>query len=144
MREVASGLRIGHALEARNLSAVLDAGIEAIVDLALEERPISPTRDLVYCRIPILDGAGNTPVRILLAIDTICRLVRSETQTLVACSAGMSRSPAIVAAALSRLNETAFEDEISRLAGAGPCDVSPILLADIVAALETINRDEES
>ena len=135
MREIAFRLWIGHALEARDLSAVLNAGIEAIVDLALEERPISPTRDLVYCRIPILDGAGNPPDRILLAIDTICGLVNSDTQTLVACSAGMSRSPAIVAAALSRLNQTTLEDEIRRIAEAGPCDVSPMLLSDIVTVL---------
>ena len=136
MREVVHKLWIGNALEARNLSMVLDAGIEAIVDLAIEEPPISATRELVCCRIPISDGAGNPPARIRLAVETICHLVSSDTPTLVACSAGMSRSPAMVAAALSRLNGIIIDDALNRIADLGPCDVSPALLSDIISALE--------
>jgi protein-tyrosine phosphatase len=106
MREIAAQLWIGNALEARNLSTVLNAGIEAIVDLAIEEPPISATRELVCCRIPILDGAGNPPARIRLAVETICRLVSSEVPTLVVCSAGMSRST-------SRLNSISSATETS-------------------------------
>jgi len=136
MREVASKLWVGNALEARNVSAVLDAGIEAIVDLAMEEPPISATRELVCCRIPLWDGAGNPSTRIHLAIETICRLVSSESPTLVACSAGMSRTPAIVAAALSRLSGITIAEALAQVTVGGPCDVSPALLSDIVATLE--------
>lgn len=136
MREVAPKLWIGNALEARNLSAILDAGIEAIVDLAIEEPPISATRELVCCRIPISDGQGNPSARIQLAIETVCGLASSEMTTLVACSAGMSRSPVVVAAALARRNGMTFDEALTQIADVGPCDVSPALLAEVIAVLE--------
>jgi hypothetical protein len=48
MRRVADlPLWIGTAWDARDIRGVLDAGIEAVVDLAAEEPPAQPTRDLV-------------------------------------------------------------------------------------------------
>lgn len=59
MREVIPDLLwIGNAFDARDLKSVLDRGIEAMVDLAIEEPPVSPTRELVYCRLPLVDGQG--------------------------------------------------------------------------------------
>lgn len=62
MREViVNRLWIGNALDARDVSGVLRLGIEAVVDLAIEEPPIQYPRDLVYCRFPLVDGAENSP-----------------------------------------------------------------------------------
>lgn len=58
------------------------------------------TRDIVYCRFPIVDGAGTRVQLLVTAIETVTRLIRLQVPTLVGCGAGMSRSPAIVAAAL--------------------------------------------
>ncbi len=135
MREVTPRLWTGNALKARDIPAILDAGVEAIVDLAIEEPPISATRELICCRIPLYDGVGNSPARIELAVETICKLIGSETPTLVACSAGMSRSPAIAAAGLSRMQGLSFAEAITRIAGLGACDVSPALLVDIVSVV---------
>jgi len=135
MREVTPKLWIGNALEARDLRGLLGIGIEALVDLAMEEPPLSPTRELIYQRIPLFDGQGNPPTRIRLAISSVVELVASATPTLVACSAGMSRSPSIVAAALSRVNTITLDDALQQ-ATAGPSDVSPALLADVAAVLE--------
>lgn len=88
---VGKSLWIGNALEGRNLRAVLDLEIAAIVDLALEEPAASVSRELVYCRIPLLDGAGNSPHRLQLAVETVAALLRSRTPTLVCCSAGHCR-----------------------------------------------------
>lgn len=143
MREVTPKLWTGNALKARNIRAILDAGIEAIVDLAIEEPPISATRELICCRIPLSDGAGNSNARIALAVETICKLIESGTPTLVACSAGMSRSPAIAAAALSRLQGVGFAETLTRIAEAGTSDVSPALLADIVSAVGK-NRNKKT
>jgi len=134
MREVAKKLWIGNALEARDLTAILNVGIEAIVDLAIEEIPISATRELICCRIPISDGGGNPSSRIQLAVKTIVDLVSSQVPTLVACSAGMSRSPAIVAATLSQLNGVSLAEALKQVTQTGPCDVSPALLAEIAAS----------
>jgi protein-tyrosine phosphatase len=131
-----SGLWIGNAFEARYLAVVLDAEFEAIVDLALEEPPIATTRDFVYCRIPLFDGAGNTLARIQLAIATVSRLVSSDVPTLVACSAGMSRSPVIVAASMAHMKTTSFEEALSQISQIGPCDVSPALLSDVATVLK--------
>lgn len=52
-------LFIGHAGDIRDLGVLHAAGIEIIVDLAAEEPPAVLSRDLVYCRFPLLDGGDN-------------------------------------------------------------------------------------
>ena len=52
-------LWLGNAADAGDPRLVHELGISAIVDLALEERPSPPARDVVYCRFPLVDGAGN-------------------------------------------------------------------------------------
>ena len=60
MREVIpTKLWIGNALDARDIRSVLDCGIAVIIDLAIEEPPVQFPRDIVYCRFPLIDGAGN-------------------------------------------------------------------------------------
>src|SRR5207244_524756 len=82
-------LWLGHVGDARDLRAVLSAGILAVVDLALNEPPVRITRELVYCRFPLLDGMGNPPWLVRAAVDTVARLLRAGTPTLVYCSGGM-------------------------------------------------------
>lgn len=53
-----------------------------------------------YHRIPLADGAGNSRRRLQLAIQITHSLLITKTSCLVACSAGLSRSPVIAAAAL--------------------------------------------
>ena len=53
-------LWVGHAGEARRSHEVLAAGIIAVVDLALEEPSAKLIRELIYCRLPIYDGPGNS------------------------------------------------------------------------------------
>jgi hypothetical protein len=44
MRQVGNyPLWVGTARDARDIKGVLDAGIEAVVDLAVEEAPVHPT-----------------------------------------------------------------------------------------------------
>ena len=88
--------------------------------------------------------SANSLGRIELAVTTICNLIQSETPTLVSCSAGMSRSPAFVAAALSRLSGISIDDALVRISETGPCDVAPVLLAEISQHVEKINGDDQS
>jgi len=137
MREVIPQLLwIGNARDARDVKGVLDLGISAIIDLALEEPPISFPREIVYCRLPLIDGDENNQPIIETAIETVARFIQADLPTLVACSAGMSRSPAIVAGALSKINATPFKEAIQQIAAIGPCDVSPGLWNQIEAVLE--------
>ena len=127
----------GNARDARDLRAIHVAGIEAIVDLAAEEPPAQPTRDLVYLRFPLLDGGDNPRSRLRLAMWAIEQLVGDRVPTLVACSAGMSRSPALVAVVLSQFKGTRPEDELAALR---PVDVSHGLWQTLQPAYYSYDR----
>lgn len=129
-------LWVGHAGDGRNFQEIFDKRIRAIVQLALEEPPIQSPRDLILCRIPLIDGTGNNPVLLNLAIDTVAALQRSRVSTLVCCGGGMSRSPAIAAAALSAVEQMPLEECLRFVAESHPADVSPGLWAEVRNALE--------
>ena len=60
MRQLAPySLWLGSVVDAWDLAALHRAELQAIVDLASNEAPIKLTRDLTYCRFPIVDGIGN-------------------------------------------------------------------------------------
>jgi protein-tyrosine phosphatase len=54
--------------------------------------------------------------------------------TLVACGGGLSRAPAIAAAALVQLGRPTLQDALLYLAQFGRCDVTAGLLQDIIRA----------
>jgi hypothetical protein len=135
MREVIPSLLwIGNAREARDVKAVLGCGICAVVDLAIEEPAALYPRDVVYCRFPLVDGAGNSLVVGRAAIDTTTHFIRGQVPTLIACGGGMSRSPAIAAAALARFERVSPQESLERVAGSGPHDVSTAFWADVLEA----------
>lgn len=139
MHEIVAGrLWISSSHEARNLRVVLDLGIEAIVDLAMQELPLTVTRELIYLRIPILDGDGNDIRRLTCAVESVAKLVRGNIPTLVCCSAGLSRSPAIVAAALFIVQNRPPADILQELVAQMPHDVSPVLWQDVILAADSI------
>src|SRR5258708_1657799 len=84
-------------------------GLEAVVRRAGEDPPLQPPRELIYCRFPLLDGSGNRGELLSVAVRTVGTLLERKLPTLVCCGAGMSRSPAIAAAALAFLNEESPE-----------------------------------
>ena len=94
-------LWLGNALEAREPKQLFDRGIRAVVDVALEETPATLPRSLVYCRFPLNDGGGNDKALLLQTVQTIADLLCRSVPTLIACSAGMSRSPTLAAFALA-------------------------------------------
>ncbi|QDT66926.1 dual specificity protein phosphatase family protein [Calycomorphotria hydatis] len=131
MREITSTLWIGNALEARDLKLIHDLEFKTVVDLAINEPPLSPTRELVYLRLPLNDGAGNSPALLKFTILSIVELLKSGTKTLVACSAGISRSPAVVAAALSIHQKLDYQEALTRIATNAPSDCSASLVTGI-------------
>ena len=52
-------LYVGNAMDARDLRAIYDNQIRAVVDLAINEPPAQLGRDIIYCRFPLNDGDGN-------------------------------------------------------------------------------------
>lgn len=132
MREIIPQvLWTGNAREARDVSAVLRLGIVAVVDLAIEEGPIAFPRDIAYCRSPLVDGSGNPRALLKAAVETTTTFIQEKMPTLVTCSGGMSRSPAIVAAALARKERADLHKTLDWVAGSGPRDVSASFWADV-------------
>jgi len=141
MREVIpERLWIGNALDARDVTGVLGLGVTAVIDLAIEEPPIQFPRDIAYCRFPLIDGSGNQPAILRAAIETTATFIKSGTPTLVACGAGMSRSPAIVAAAKAMGEKMLLVDALEKLTEGQPHDVSPSLLAEISEVMTAIGQ----
>jgi len=117
-------LWIGNAGDCRAISRILGNDIRAIVQLAAEEQPAVFPRELISCRFPLLDGTGNDADLIDLAARCVANLVERGVATLVCCGAGMSRSPAIVAAALSRINRSDLGKSLEAVIKVHPADVS--------------------
>jgi hypothetical protein len=134
-----SSLWLGTARDARDISAVLAAGIEAVVDLAKMCEPVRPTRELIYLRFPLVDGSGNPPWLICAAVHAVEGLARLRVPTLVACDGGMSRSVAVAAAALWFGTTKDSPDEVlRRVAAGGPADVHPLLWVDVKRFVFTV------
>ena len=139
MREIIPGLVwIGNARDARDVAGVLANEIDAVVHLAIEEPPCLFPRDIIYCRFPLLDGEGNSSSILRTAVQTVSMLITAKVPTLVACSGGMSRSPAVVAAALSLSSDETADEWLGRITAAGPHDVAPALWNEIRACIETV------
>ncbi len=137
MRElVPQRLWIGNAGDARNPAAVLDAGVASLVNLAAEELPPDFPRDILYCHFPLVDGPGNPPAAMRIAVATITALLREEIPALVYCGAGMSRSVAVAAAAIGCWRGDSLEDTLKTVSDEVPHDVSPVFWHDLRTVIE--------
>ena len=137
VREIKLGLLwIGNAQDCCEYSTLFGHGIRAIVQLAYEEPPIAPPRELLYLRFPLQDSAGNERVILQAAIHALAQIIRGSVPTLVCCGVGMNRSPAIAAAALSLTDGIGLQDALALIAKCGPMDISPQLWHDISQAVK--------
>lgn len=125
------GLWLGHAGHGRDVKSALDKGIKVVVQLALEEAVPPLPRDLAYYRIPLVDGAENDPVMLRMAVHTVATLLKREIPTLVVCSAGMSRGPAVAAMAIAALESKRSAHCLEHVLEQHGGDVSPGLWADL-------------
>jgi hypothetical protein len=131
-------LWVGHSGEEQDFRALFDAGIRALVSLAMEEQPGTPPRELIYCRFPLLDGPGNDLALLALAIRTVAALERAQVPTLVTCGGGVSRAPVIAAAALALTLGLPPAECLQQVVKFHACDVSPALWDDVTALLPTL------
>ncbi len=131
-------LWFGNVNDVRDLRQLFGAGIAAVVDVALDEVPPPLPHELVYCRIPLVDGAGNGDTVLRLAIHGILALLNAQLPTLICCSNGLSRSPALAAAALAVRSGIAPDDSLRRIAEVHHLDVTPGLWQEVKAATEAL------
>lgn len=130
-------LWLGHSGDGREFRQLFDAGIKALVDLAAEEPPSQPPRELIYCRFPLLDGAGNDMTLLSLAVNTVANLLERQLPTLVCCDYGMSRGPALAAVALALVYQETPEDCLQRVVAQHRSDVSPALWDELKGFLDS-------
>ena len=136
-------LWLGHVGDVRDWRAVFDAGIQAIVDLAGNEAPAVPPRELIYHRFPLVDGAGNPDWLLKLACRTVADLLRAGVPMLVYCSAGMSRSPAVTAGAIAIATKQSLDGALATIRQAGEVDVSPGLLTSVCNCVMVLDQPAE-
>ena len=135
MRQVIPKLLwIGNVRDMADMAAIHDAEIDAVFDLALNEKPLQPPRELIYCRFPLNDGGGNSPQRLRAAVDAVESFIAKQIPALVGCSVGMSRSLAVTAAALALNRGTSFDDTLVEMVVDQPHDVSPLLWSEVCKA----------
>jgi hypothetical protein len=82
-----------------------------------------------------MDGSGNQRWLLVAAIRAVAGLVQTRVPTLVACSAGLSRSPSLAAAGIALATGVSPTDALRFVIRAGPADLSPGLWADVLATL---------
>ncbi len=133
-------LWLGHAGDLAGVRSILDAGICAVVDLALNEPAPHLPRDMIYCRFPLVDGTGNEPWILLSAIRMTAAFLKLGVPMLVCCSAGLSRGPAIVAAALSVVTHKAPEDCLRQVSKSVSHDVSPGFWNEVVGVCHSLHE----
>lgn len=126
-----SPLWIGTARDARDLHALSRHEIAAVIDLAMEEPPATLPRETTYCRLPLLDGAGNSPAALRRTAELVRSFLDEQTPFLVACSGGMSRAPAMAAAGWALARGMPLAEALQVVCAGGPCDIHPGLLADL-------------
>jgi len=72
--------------------------------------------------------------------QTVATLLKSQVPTLVYCGAGMSRSPAVVAAALSIVQGGTPEEKLKEAVAGHPHDVSPHLWETVVEVCKALEE----
>ncbi len=139
MREVTEFLLIGNVLDARNPKLLCAAEIEAVVDLAADEPPaFRMPRDMIYVRIPLVDGGANSAESLFVVVSTIASLLSAEIRTIVCCAAGLSRSPAVAAAALALATNQKLEAALLQVNPSGSCQVNSDVIESILEVFEQL------
>jgi protein-tyrosine phosphatase len=136
-------LWVGHAGDGRNYEQLFAIGIEAVVQVAIEEEPLVVPRELVYLRFPVVDGGGNRTQVLRSAVTAVSTLIVDQIPTLVCCGAGMSRSPAIAAAGLAFAYRISPESCLNEVARYRRGDVSAGFWSEILEILTLLSSDFE-
>lgn len=122
LTEVQNNVFVSAKKPATNLSVLKTHEIETIINLGARcpcdpYNDIDIQRDLDYIHIPIVDGK-NELHKVERAVRIVENELTSDRRILVHCSAGVSRSPSILAASMADSPEE-YEEHLSRFQSAG-------------------------
>ncbi|MCA9214577.1 MAG: dual specificity protein phosphatase family protein [Planctomycetales bacterium] len=135
-----NSLWLGNAMDIRDSRRLFDLGIEAVVDVAAEEPPAQLPRQMIYCRFPLNDGTGNNPFVLRQTVQTIVDCLVHEKKTVVACSAGMSRSPTVSAFAIGVFMDRNPEEIVAEIAMNRSLEINRLLWSDVATISQKVVR----
>jgi predicted protein tyrosine phosphatase len=116
MDEIASGLFVGTSADAGDQSQLAEHDITTVVSLTHSEPDGGFPASLTVHRRPMMDGPQNDHETFTTAVRDVLSEREVDERVLVHCSAGASRSPAVVATALALSTELTLEGAFQRLA----------------------------
>ena len=144
MRQVAGrALWLGNPGDTRDPKTILEAGIEAVIELADNEPLAILPRELIRCRFPLSDGGENPAWLLRLASESVAAFLRAKVPVLVCCSGGMNRSVCVAAVGVAMADGRPLREALLGIVQSGPADVSPLLLAQLQQALVVLQSDSE-
>ncbi|SDK14143.1 Dual specificity phosphatase, catalytic domain [Halovenus aranensis] len=118
MDEVADGLFVGTVEDAGDEALIREHNIAIIVSLTHSDPDGRFPSDLIVKNVPVMDGPRNDQQKFERAVTHVLSGLKTGDNTLVHCSAGPSRSPAVAATALALYEhvelEAAFEQVAKR------------------------------
>ncbi|APZ91907.1 protein-tyrosine phosphatase family protein [Fuerstiella marisgermanici] len=123
---------LGNSADLRDSRRMLGEGIDAIIDLAIEE-PFPPLPRLInYCRFVVSDDGENDPAILQAAIAATAMFVQGGHRTGICCNAGLSRSLCVAAAVMSYVSAMSPNEALEAVSRIKPTDVNPALWRQIV------------
>ena len=141
MREVHNGhLWVGDAGDLRDAGVFEDRALRALVHLALEERLPPLSRELIVCHFPLMDG-GNEIHVLSAALATTASFISNAIPTLVCCSGGMSRTPAVAAGAIAIVTGEDPQACLEPIVCDEPHDISPVLWDGVLTCIDRMRGE---
>ena len=134
-----TNLWLGNAADLRDIPRMLQHGVTAIVDLAIEEQVPTIPRATNYCRFVLTDDGENDAATILAAIKAAAAFLAGGHPTAICCSAGLNRSVCIGAAALAYNIHSNPARLLEMLAEIKHIDVNPALWNQVVGILSRVS-----
>ncbi|ELZ46089.1 Dual specificity protein phosphatase [Halorubrum californiense DSM 19288] len=123
MDEVADGIFVGTVSDAEDESLLRRRGVDAVVSLTHDD---PDTGAVARVDAPMTDGPRNEYDAFAAAAETVVKRREAGQRVLIHCSAGASRSPAVAAAAMTRLTDRslgeAFEQVLAPRSEVDPHD----------------------
>lgn len=142
MSQVTDQIFIGKRSDPFDTEIIKAAGIQSILSLnGRLEQSASELGVEKLVSFNLTDGAGNHYWVLKNAIHTLGELVQEAAPVLVHCQAGVSRSPAIVAAHLMQTSDMSFDEALELIAVNRRVNVSPDLRVEVVHAIELIRSE---
>ena len=129
---------LGNASDLRDMRSLLNTGVAAIVDLAIEEPIPAMPRVINYARFALTDDGEGAETTIAAALRLVTSFIDGSVPIAICCNAGMNRSPSIAAAGMALAFRSEARAELRTIAGLKAIDVNPALWSRVVGVCETL------